>query len=168
MTKFSKDYSLFLNKYLYLSPKLILNLYNLVDSRDHFIEEFNHLRNTFKSLTPELLTKAKEFNFDQEIEHLNKHRVSILHLNDTDYPTYLKEISDPPLLLFYKGDISLVKKNQLAIVGPRKSTSYGTKVAEYFTKQLSPHFVITSGLADGIDAAAHKQCLTDKKQLLLL
>ena len=63
----------------------------------------------------------------------------------------------------YKGDISLINKNQLAIVGPRKSSLYGTKVAEYFSKQLAPHFVITSGLADGIDAAAHKQCLTDKK-----
>lgn len=82
---------------------------------------------------------------------------SIISLYDSAYPSLLKEISDPPILLYVRGDISLLSDPQLGIVGSRNSTRLGVETAKDFAQYLSSVGVtITSGLAAGIDAAAHQ------------
>lgn len=78
--------------------------------------------------------------------------ISIL---DSEYPLELKEIYNPPVLLFYKGDISLLQKPKLAVVGARKCSDLGTKSVQKVIAELENRFVIVSGLARGIDTAAH-------------
>lgn len=79
---------------------------------------------------------------------------------DAHYPEALKEIPDPPLLLFYKGDVTLVQKSSVAVVGARKPTPYGRAACQFLTDQLSNMgFVIVSGLALGIDAIAHQSAI---------
>lgn len=72
----------------------------------------------------------------------------------------LKQIKKPPKKLYYKGNIDLLKQNNIAIIGTRHSTDYGDRNARKFSKQISNLGVnIVSGMAVGIDTAAHKACI---------
>jgi len=81
----------------------------------------------------------------------------IICYDSPDYPPLLKEISNPPLLLYVQGNIRLLSTPQIAIVGSRSCTPYGQEKAYQFAQQLSASgFTITSGLAIGIDGFAHQ------------
>lgn len=81
----------------------------------------------------------------------------IITLADSQYPRALLQIPDPPPLLYVKGRVALIDQPALAIVGSRNATSQGVATAESFAKALSDSgLTIVSGLALGIDAAAHR------------
>ncbi|MBB5389911.1 MULTISPECIES: DNA-processing protein DprA [unclassified Herbaspirillum] len=81
---------------------------------------------------------------------------AIVTLADAHYPRALLNIPDPPLLLYVRGNIALLEANALAVVGSRNATAQGLAHAERFSEQLShAGLAIVSGLALGIDAAAH-------------
>ncbi|MBO8140146.1 MAG: DNA-protecting protein DprA [Thermosipho sp. (in: Bacteria)] len=88
-------------------------------------------------------------------EGLEKKKYKVLTYWDKDYPIYLKNIWNPPLFLFYKGNFSLLQNKSLAVVGSRKITEYGKRATEYFVSTLKKHFVIISGMALGVDSVAH-------------
>ncbi len=91
------------------------------------------------------------------LEDDNNH---IVTLADSDYPQALLNIPDPPLLLYVKGRLDLLNRSALAIVGSRSATPQGINNAEAFAKSLSDAgLCIISGLAHGIDAAAHRGAL---------
>jgi DNA processing protein len=82
---------------------------------------------------------------------------ALLTLNDARYPAQLLSLPDPPTLLYAKGDLNLLKKPALSIVGSRNSTPQGLSNAQGFAQHLSNGgLCIVSGLASGIDAAAHR------------
>src|SRR5471032_349572 len=84
----------------------------------------------------------------------------LLMWDQPDYPALLAEISDAPPLLFVAGDPSILEKPQLAMVGSRRASRPGMDTAAAFARSLAgAGFVITSGLALGIDAAAHQAAL---------
>jgi DNA processing protein len=86
--------------------------------------------------------------------------VQLLHLGHPLYPPLLLEISDPPPLLFVAGDVEYLSKPQLAVVGSRHPSRQGLSDAASFAGDLAAAgFVVTSGLAYGIDAAAHRAAL---------
>ncbi|MCU0804252.1 MAG: DNA-processing protein DprA [Burkholderiales bacterium] len=86
------------------------------------------------------------------------HRV--VTLADEDYPQQLLEIPDPPPLLYVRGDVSLLSARSLAIVGSRNATPQGLANAENFARAFSQSgLAVVSGLALGIDAAAHRGAL---------
>lgn len=86
-----------------------------------------------------------------------------LNVDDPRYPYLLKEIDDPPPLLFFQGDVSLLQQPQIAIVGSRNPTPMGLETAIQLASELAQlGFTITSGLALGIDAAAHRGALQVK------
>ncbi len=78
---------------------------------------------------------------------------------DEIYPESLRKLRFPPWVLFYRGDISLLKKPSLTIVGSRKMTEYGYRVTVHIADVLKERFVLVSGLAAGIDAAVHSSAL---------
>ena len=81
----------------------------------------------------------------------------LLMWDQPDYPALLAEISDAPPLLFVAGDPGILEKPQLAMVGSRRASRPGMDTAAAFSRSLAgAGFVITSGLALGIDAAAHQ------------
>jgi DNA processing protein len=91
------------------------------------------------------------------LEDSNNH---VITLADSDYPQALLNIPDPPLLLYVKGRLDLLNRSALAIVGSRSATPQGISNAEAFAKSLSDAgLCIISGLAHGIDAAAHRGAL---------
>lgn len=84
----------------------------------------------------------------------------LVTLPDPRYPALLQEIANPPLALFCHGDASLLSRTQLAIVGARAATPVGRETAESFAAELTRSgLLITSGLAVGIDGAAHRGAL---------
>ena len=93
----------------------------------------------------------------QQLDSVRSSSVSIL---DDEYPSLLKEIIDPPLALFYRGDLSVLKKPLVAVVGSRRASPYGSNAAGHLARELAGvGVVIVSGLARGIDAAAHSAAL---------
>jgi DNA processing protein len=91
------------------------------------------------------------------LEHADQH---LLMWDQPDYPALLAQISDAPPLLFVAGDASILEKPQLAMVGSRRASRPGMDTAAAFSRSLAgAGFVITSGLALGIDAAAHQAAL---------
>lgn len=77
-------------------------------------------------------------------------------VGDPDYPELLKETAQPPWILYYRGHFALTKEPCIAVVGTRTPTAYGKTAAEGLSRALSEcRFTIVSGLARGIDSAAH-------------
>jgi DNA processing protein len=100
---------------------------------------------------------------DIDLAWLAQKNNTVIRLTDSHYPALLKEIADPPPLLFVRGNPELLSLPQIAIVGSRNPSSLGMETAAAFALTLSQHgFVITSGLALGIDAASHQGALNAK------
>ena len=98
---------------------------------------------------------------EQDMRWLEQPQNHLLKITDQDYPSRLLEIANPPSMLFIHGDPELLCLPQLAIVGSRNPTSGGRRSAQEFAEHLATAgLVISSGLAIGIDAAAHQGALT--------
>ena len=92
---------------------------------------------------------------------MEKHDVKAVTIFSELYPERLKEIANPPLVLYAKGNINLLKCDKMiTIVGTREPDRYGIEVTEEFATELTNHdYVIISGMARGIDSIAHKTAL---------
>ncbi|HEY3055672.1 MAG TPA: DNA-processing protein DprA [Thermoanaerobaculia bacterium] len=87
-------------------------------------------------------------------------RDTAIVLGDPDYPPLLREIIDPPLALHTRGDRALLGSTSIAVVGSRRASPYGINAAQHLTRELAgAGLTIVSGLARGIDAAAHEAAL---------
>lgn len=107
--------------------------------------------------TCQLLVEIRK-NLDPEkyMESILNAGIKWMTLFDEVYPKLLKEIYDPPIIFYYKGEILPEDEKALAVVGTRKITGYGRLVTEKFTTELVNFgFTIVSGLARGVDSAAH-------------
>jgi DNA processing protein len=97
---------------------------------------------------------------EQELHRLREQHGMILTYEDADYPERLREIFDPPPVLWALGDVRLLARPAIAIVGTRHPTPYGTGMAEVLARDLaSRRLVVLSGMARGIDTAAHRGAL---------
>ena len=102
-------------------------------------------------------------NPEQLIAQCREHGISLIAKNDSRYPAMLRKIHDPPVFLFVKGEFRPSDDLSIAIVGTRNTTHYGRKQAERLAVELSQSgFTIVSGLARGIDGAAHRGALSVK------
>lgn len=91
----------------------------------------------------------------------------ILTWDSPEYPALLKEITDPPVVLYAKGQLACLKQPTLAVVGSRNPTITGSENARQFAKAIASHGItIVSGLALGIDAEAHQGCLDARGQTI--
>jgi DNA processing protein len=101
---------------------------------------------------------------DQELEKLTASGATILTYRDEAYPERLRQIFDPPALLWIRGDASLLSRPIIAVVGTRHPTPYGTGMAEMLSRDLALRGItILSGMARGVDTAAHKGAIAAKK-----
>lgn len=100
---------------------------------------------------------------DEALTWSQGERQSILTLEDAAYPDRLRQISDAPILLYARGDVSGLKDPQLAVVGSRNASKQGKLTASDFAHYLAESgMTVTSGLASGIDKAAHEGALSAK------
>jgi DNA processing protein len=116
--------------------------------------------NFSEKLVDNFLRTRKNLDTKTTMEHLNKLGVEVLTVSSSDYPLLLKQIYDPPPVLYVRGRI--IKKDELAvaIVGSRRMTQYGKEVTENLVPNLVAHsLTIVSGLAFGVDIASHQAAL---------
>ncbi len=98
--------------------------------------------------------------WEEEIEKAEKQHVRLVTRLDKEYPPMLNDLSSPPLVLYVVGDVSSLSKAGVALIGTRRATSYGKETAERFAADLVRRgWVVYSGLAEGIDGAAHRGAL---------
>lgn len=113
-----------------------------------------------EKIASEFISMRKNLSPDKIIFELEKENIKTVCQEDEIYPKLLKEIFDPPPLLYYRGNLFDDHKFSLAIVGSRKSTHYGEQIIEKIIPGLiQNNFTINSGLALGIDSLAHKTTL---------
>jgi DNA processing protein len=104
---------------------------------------------------------------EQECARAGEARARIISLSDPDYPARLKEIYDPPVILFVKGSVEVLAQPGIAMVGTRHPTPYGSGMAERLSTDLAARgLVIISGLARGIDTASHRGAIAAKGKTL--
>lgn len=132
-------------------------------------EDTASLKRAIVEVDPLLLVSANEIGkaYDHARalceDHLAK-GVGISAIWDSDYPTLLREIPDPPLLLYYLGDISVLNRFPcVAVVGTREPTDYGSEMANAAGEVLArAGFTVVSGLARGCDTSAHKGSISGR------
>ncbi len=105
----------------------------------------------------------------RELENVGRKAYALLTLDDPGYPGYLREIFDPPFVLYCEGDPETLRNPAVAIVGARRPTPYGRAVAERLAGDLAGRgCVVASGLAAGIDACAHRGALQKGRTVAVL
>lgn len=108
---------------------------------------------------PEFSAARQIFDLPSYLKKLKEQKIRVITLKDKEYPKRLKEIQDPPFLLYAKGrgELARIAQVAVAIVGTRSMTSYGKRVTERLTRGLVDAGVtVVSGLAQGIDSVAHE------------
>ncbi|MBU1887783.1 MAG: DNA-processing protein DprA [Candidatus Omnitrophica bacterium] len=145
------------------------------------LEQFGSLDRVFKAkekelvgiekigpkLAPKILQSIKDIDIGPELELVEKHGVKVITFLDKDYPENLKNIYDPPIVLYVKGGILPQDAVAVAVVGSRRASFYGMQTAEKMGFELASRGVtVISGLARGIDSKAHKGALKAKGRTL--
>lgn len=140
------------------------------------VDRFGSAKNSWKApssdlkqilgekLTSKFEKHRKDFLFDNYQNRIKKLGVSFVTLNDKDYPPLLKQIINPPFVLYYKGSKEALNSSPtIAVVGSRRTTNYGREVTWNFVQDLvAAGFTVVSGLAIGVDAVSHTGALDGK------
>jgi DNA processing protein len=99
-------------------------------------------------------------SIDAQLDVLQQADAAVLWLTDADYPALLRTIYDPPPILYLRGDVNFLQRTQVAIVGSRKASPTGLRASADFSRALTLAGIqVSSGLALGIDQAAHRAAL---------
>jgi len=104
----------------------------------------------------ELIDPKKKLNSEKIFNTVNRLGIKIITIKDSNYPAFLKNIYDPPVVLYVRGSI-IADENYVAVVGSRKATPYGLRTAEDISCKLTKYGItVVSGMARGIDSSVHK------------
>lgn len=113
------------------------------------------------SLAAVLIEHRQAIDLDASWQELAELGLEITTIEDQAYPNLLKQIFDPPAVLFSRGDMSILKTLCLAVVGSRQASNYGLTTTKKIVSELAPTGItIVSGLAYGIDTVAHQATLS--------
>ncbi len=155
----NKIYSLWFKNILLrddIKKELIIRFESFENIYNASLEEY-----ISKGFSTNIYEKLKKYKLNEEelkmkLDKCNKAGIKIVDYLDDIYPSYLKEIPDPPMVIYVKGIIELLKSPTVAIVGSRNCTEYGYTTTVKIASELADTGVIViSGMALGIDAAAH-------------
>lgn len=114
-----------------------------------------------------IMSWEKTFDLKSELARCEELKIEIADCEDESYPKQLLEIYDPPLVLYYRGDLEAASKRSIAVVGSRSTTYYGLETAKKLSYQMAyAGLTVGSGLARGIDTAAHQGALAAKGRTL--
>lgn len=112
-----------------------------------------------ENIASEFIAARSAINPEKIRENLIKENIQAIGLDNPLYPPLLKEIHNPPQVLYYKGRLIENESAILAVVGTRKFTPYGKRIVEDIVRKLAGRLAIASGLAIGIDTLAHTAAL---------
>jgi DNA processing protein len=149
-----------------LGPIRLKNLLDKIpDPKDAWLAKSSQLKEVAlpRNVIENLENKRKTLDPEKLYEEIKKAGVKILTIYDSGYPKRLLQIYDPPIVLYYKGEILPEDEEAIGVVGTRKVTGYGKAVTEKITRELvEAGLTIVSGLARGVDSIAHKVALESK------
>lgn len=161
---------LWLDSFDFMTHKKMDRIINLFETPSHIFNQDNLKK--FKKEILEIFTDCEyekillnvdESNIKCILKNLENKNINFITCYSNLYPIELKNVDAPPYILYYKGNIKLLKTDCFAIVGSRQITNYGKVVTESFTKDLvKAGFTIVSGLASGVDTVAHSVTLAQK------
>ncbi|NCC70344.1 DNA-protecting protein DprA [bacterium] len=167
MNKNTKYY-IFFNNIKGIGPKTLIKLINFFENIENLYKaKEKDLRNINlkDSIIKEIIDNKKNNTIDKELEE-NLKFSNIITQEEENFPEFLKNIEDPPIVLFYKGKINK-KEECVSIVGSRKHSEYGKQVTiKIAEKLINRNITIVSGLAMGIDSIAHQTCINNKKRTI--
>ena len=155
-----------LNKIDGLGCKKLKQLVNFFGSGEAAWEaDFNSLVKSGigEVVAEKILAQRPNINPDEEWAKVEKENMQVFSIQDENYPPLLKQIPDSPYLIYMKGNLGCLKLPMVAVVGSRKLTEYGNQATRVFARDLANNGIcVVSGLAFGIDAAAHRGALDAK------
>ena len=132
-------------------------------------EELININGIGEAIANDIIISKNEKILNYHIKYMKENNIKIININEREYPQALKEIYDPPISLYVKGNIEKLNNKNIGIVGCRECTTYGKKSAEYFAYNLSKQNInIVSGLAKGIDSYAHLGSLNNGNTIAVL
>ena len=127
------------------------------------VEQLERVRGIGPEIAASVANWEKEVDLAGELKRIEQFGCAVVVQSDDNYPALLKEIYDPPTVLYVKGELLAKDKNGIAIVGSRLTTHYGTEAARKLAYQLAYiGMTVVSGGARGIDTAAHLGALNAK------
>jgi len=137
--------------------KTIENIWNMEKDTLYKIDGLN------KELIEEILNVDYRRNLQNYIYYMQKNNIKMINILDREYPLKLKNIYDPPIALYIKGNENILNEFGIGIIGCRMCSKYGEIVSKKFAKELQKYNInIISGLARGIDSYAHIGCIDEK------
>ena len=132
---------------IFITPQTIYNL-----SR----EELLQIPGIGVKIVENIINQEIKKSVDKHIEYMNRNQIDIIPIKDKEYPEILKQIYDPPISIYIKGNKNILNNESIGIVGCRDVSDYGKKAAKYFSYNLAKQNInIVSGLAKGVDTYAH-------------
>ncbi len=149
----------------YKRAKFIVDNYeDLEDLFDNIEDYKNELIQIFDLEEYGEIVNEKSLHYiEQTINNYEKLGIEVVTIRSDNYPDLLREIDSSPIMLYCKGNVSLLNSECLGVVGTRRATKYGKDTCNKFVKDIaSENITIVSGLAEGIDTIAHKSTLEVK------
>ena len=132
---------------IYQTPKKIFELNK---------KELLKVKGIGEQIVDNILEKGLIERADKHVLYMEKNNIDIISIKDRNYPQNLRNIYDPPISLYVKGNKNILNNKGIAIIGCRDASEYGKKVAKYFGYNLSKNGTnIISGLAKGVDSYSH-------------
>lgn len=161
----NKKYWIALSSIEQLDSVFIQKLYNFFGDIETAykaeLSDYSQIDGLSKRKTEILIEKRKSINPDKELDFINKKSIKFLSFDDENYPYMLRQISNPPMILYYKGnlfDCNLEKT--VAFVGSRRASGSGKESVKKIISDLANiDITIISGLATGIDSISHKTAI---------
>ncbi len=147
-----------IENFSYSKYKKIFGVYGSLEDAWNKITDCEIKQITNKEFASEFINKRTSFDLSKEQRKYIG--IDIICISDPEYPAILKEISDPPVFLYKRGNFNLSKQDKIAFVGSRNNTLYGKQSVKHLIKGLQ-NFVIVSGLAKGIDSLSHIESLNN-------
>lgn len=147
----------------------MLSLYRELGSAAALYNHRNDIGDILPNCSPRLIAAMKDWQgalarAEVEMEFAEKHAIKILTLSSDGYPQRLRECEDAPIVVYYRGSTDLNRLRVIDIVGTRRCTNYGKDLTGRFIadlKAICPDVLIVSGLAYGVDVAAHRAALAN-------
>ena len=141
---------------IYINPEKIYNLTK---------EELLKIEGIGEEIANNIIISKNEKILNYHIKYMKENKIDIIHIYEKSYPQILKQIYDPPVTLYIRGNKEILNNKNIGIIGCRECTDYGKKAAKYFAYNLAKENVnIVSGLAKGVDSYAHLGCLCTYKE----
>jgi len=125
------------------------------------ISELCQVEDIGEKLAKRILSAPKEVDLEKELKLIEKYQVKLIFWGDANYPPALKTLPDSPIVLYLRGELKEEDIFAISIVGTRRATNYGKLATEKLAKGLAEaKITVISGLARGIDTAAHLAALS--------